>query len=623
MEVYKCEECEQISPEFYCEICQEAMCNLCDEAIHRNGKRRHHFRAILCKNCRRVSKKLCNTCKVTTCECCSLMHPDHDLVSLSLIYTTVLYWDIGNNSPGKEEIKLTLEKLQKVYPGLKKMKIFGKSIALEKNIEGCAEIEFLLVEDEADLRMVFIDISLLYHYYGHFIIVSPNVQMYKPYLMQIITSGKFDKIKCAFDIMNTVEVDVGDIVYDDKGQKSAEASKLVMTAANQDKIEAQCQWIIGHLKNMAGKGKLVHIVNEFEKLVSETLKIDLQSTQEVFDYLAEHKLITILERKYTSLLTQKTISLCISSLTIEVLSWAILSLKQDEMLPTERAIQARVKEAFDYKVSSEEWKELLDLCIKSQKNPEILYTSSSKFSLFSNNLYETTIQGFKLKKYKDLIFNNETYLIYPLNEKWLAYDKYLKVSDVLRIKETEIWKEFMNFFSQYFFEENFEAKAIPGGRYGCAQFLKSFASDILKECSVGKLNYIVQLAIDEDLLRYQKNLLVWTSCLKVPEEDLAKAKLVAVQKSLENILVDFKEGVSLAQLPGILNKSMEFTLDLQELGFAKLKDLVVSIPGVQIVKKANKHQYAVFQRPRNNPRQNSLLATSSQNLQVISPYGSY
>lgn len=53
------------------------------------------------------------------------------------------------------------------------------------------------------------------------------------------------------------------------------------------------------------------------------------------------------------------LGLKIDRLTLEVLHWILRSLRNDEMLPSERAILSRVKEAFDIKPSEEEWESLL------------------------------------------------------------------------------------------------------------------------------------------------------------------------------------------------------------------------------------------------------------------------
>ena len=60
--------------------------------------------------------------------------------------------------------------------------------------------------------------------------------------------------------------------------------------------------------------------------------------------------------------------------------------------------------------------------------------------------------------------------------------------------------------------------AIPGGRYGCAQFVKSCGPDLLKALSLGRLAHMVQQAVSDDLLRYHKTLLIWTNKIQKLEE---------------------------------------------------------------------------------------------------------
>ena len=51
-------------------------------------------------------------------------------------------------------------------------------------------------------------------------------------------------------------------------------------------------------------------------------------------------------------------------------------------------------------------------------------------------------------------------------------------------------------------------KTIPGGRYGCVQFVKMFGPKSLEVCSLGKLSMFVQEAINRGLIRYHKTLLI-------------------------------------------------------------------------------------------------------------------
>lgn len=56
-----------------------------------------------------------------------------------------------------------------------------------------------------------------------------------------------------------------------------------------------------------------------------------------------------------------------------------------------------------------------------------------------------------------------------------------------------------------------DLRMIPGGRYGCTQFLKICGPDAIRKCSVGKTTQMVQLAIKEDVLRHLKTQIVWST----------------------------------------------------------------------------------------------------------------
>ena len=56
-----------------------------------------------------------------------------------------------------------------------------------------------------------------------------------------------------------------------------------------------------------------------------------------------------------------------------------------------------------------------------------------------------------------------------------------------------------------------DLRMIPGGRYGCTQFLKICGPEDIQKCSVGKTTQMVQLAIKEDVLRHLKTQIVWST----------------------------------------------------------------------------------------------------------------
>ena len=60
-------------------------------------------------------------------------------------------------------------------------------------------------------------------------------------------------------------------------------------------------------------------------------------------------------------------------------------------------------------------------------------------------------------------------------------------------------------------------------------------------------------------------------------KQIVEVKLNFVKNALLETLAENKNGISLAQLPQHLKKKLPFPLDLNELGFPKLKDLVSSM----------------------------------------------
>lgn len=72
-----------------------------------------------------------------------------------------------------------------------------------------------------------------------------------------------------------------------------------------------------------------------------------------------------------------------------------------------------------------------------------------------------------------------------------------------------------------------------------------------------------------------------------------KGKLRIVKDALIEVLAESKNGVSLAQLPMQLKKKLPFTLDLNELGFAKLKYLLETMDDEIMVELINyNHPFA-------------------------------
>ena len=72
-----------------------------------------------------------------------------------------------------------------------------------------------------------------------------------------------------------------------------------------------------------------------------------------------------------------------------------------------------------------------------------------------------------------------------------------------------------------------------------------------------------------------------------------QAKLSVVKNALIEILAESKTGMSLAQLPLYMRRKLPFQLDLNELGFPKLKDLILSMSDrIKLELRGHNHPFA-------------------------------
>jgi len=389
-----------------------------------------------------------------------------------------------------------------------------------------------------------------------------------------------------------------------------EACPVMQRFVRKAEQDASHDQLLSALKELAEKGQIMHETREFVQYFSQKFRISSDRTMEIINSASRLDIVHLTERQFGNIKSMSFISMKLSSLSLESLLWTLRSLRLDEMIPTERAIMSRMKEAFEFKPSPIQWDNLLDACkgFYQEKHHHTKSAPAEKqgidFSIFmhqqgdSEPLFTTDqIPEFIIRDINDPVTGQDTHAIFPKGEEWESVDHLIKGGDVIHIKQTKEWQNFVEFLERYFSSAGpkiDESTAIPGGRYGCAQFLK-LCAPTLQSSSLGKLSYMVQLAIDEDLLRYQRTLLVWTpvTTKKNYEEDNAN-KLRAVQLAVVEVLKENRGGISLAQLPLYLKRKLSFHLDLQELGFSKLKDLLLTIPNVEIVLKGTNHPFAIW-----------------------------
>jgi hypothetical protein len=372
--------------------------------------------------------------------------------------------------------------------------------------------------------------------------------------------------------------------------------------------------------SLARQGDLMIPKNQFnEKLREEMLNFKITLTDEILNYLKINKVIHVTTRKFGEWGNFDYVSMFLEEISIESLDWCLRSLRKDRMTPREKLVYSRLKECFGVNLSNQDWRgHLKYLLAQSQKKPleRRVLINFKKCNL-----------SFLLSIEKEQEKNNEILVIYPDGKEY-------SVDDTKEFDENDqkLWKEFLEFFDRFFessqssdyssrrnspstssnnwtssveniFTKEISkkppytphksiSKIIPGGKYGAAQFVKFCGPERLKSLSLGKLSIFVQEAISRNVLIYKKTNLMKAENINIKKEiliDLTKGtfskesvrlnpgkqeKLKQVQRIILNILSANKEGVTLSKLPKLINENLHNKLDLQELGFSKLKQLL-------------------------------------------------
>ena len=267
------------------------------------------------------------------------------------------------------------------------------------------------------------------------------------------------------------------------------------------------------------------------------------------------------------------VGLKIKEVDMQVCLSVLRSLKIDEIFPSEKAIQSRIREVFSIKLAASSWQVL----IQKMQNSKV----ASKFSLFSQD--SEALFDFQQISYEE----EKSFAIYPKGEKWVSSDQF---GDIKIIKSSQEWTLMLEFLSNFFNIPDGNSH-LTGGKYGCALLLKHFSA--LSSLSIGKLTYMIQTAINEDIMRYQKTLLVFSqNCqIKLPSK-LVQERLENIREQINKILKAKPAGVPLAQIPILLKRRLKFSLKIPELGYKKLKDLLKVFPEVYLYPESSKNPSA-------------------------------
>lgn len=595
----KCEECFSSEALFLCIECEQALCKVCEESLHKGGKRRSHNRPLVCRNCRNQAVTQCIQCVQNLCLNCHPSHSSHSLQSITAQKRIGVFWDLSScrlNRP--EDIQMVVTEIQQKIGPSEFIKTYGDPWGKWKDSLSAFGIISVHKSGIKTYEALLLDLSIsLNTGLTHVLVISAQSQTFTPHLLQL----KSNIPKVEFWLSSRIL-----------------PLQIQETLVEENKVQrnSYLDVIVNYLKDEAIKGNVLIELAEFLQVISGKLKLDGEEVGRILETAEKSGLVFISCKEFDKT-TTNFVSLRMENCSLECLIWTLRSLRLDEMLPSEKAIQARMREVFDFKPSPNDWQNL----IQQARGHSHSSSAPAEFSLFSKS---PSLPKFTFKEITDQSNGSRTLLIYPNGENWSALDNHSKYGDYLNIKETAEWKDFLRFLECYFTPKGIrrpkkeeEQKAIPGGRYGCAQFIKICGPPALKNCSLGKLSYMVQLAINEDYLRYQRTLLIWTTNNQgiISRSEMLR-KLQIIKSTIISLLEKSQDGVSLAQLPLYLKRSLNFPLNISELGFAKLKDLLATFPEVAIELRDTNHPFAVLCRDNKYipPRVESILGCISMAL---------
>ena len=560
-----------------CNECDQALCQICDEKIHRGGTRKTHIRPTVCSSCKSEAVIHCKDCSVQLCGTCEFSHTLHSIKAVSSSHKLGVFWDLSSvrlNRP--EDITFLIKEIEDSLGKIEIFKSYGDTWGKWKDFLSNYGVSSVHKSEIKSYESLLLDVSHCPTWgLSQILVISGQASNFLPHLNQIKSS--FPSVS-VYTSLTILPIQVKEVLEQGKNEK-----KLL-----------HLEVVLNYLKEQAFKGLVIIEYKELAQVISLRLNLDLDEVSQVVDQAEQARVVFISYKEFDKV-KSKFVSLKVDTCGLEVLTWTLRSLSVDEMLPSEKAVMARMREVFDLKPSPNEWQGLM-----ARARGHSHSSSAPEFSLFS---WSPSLPKFIFDKMYEQASGTHTTLIYPAGEKWHALDHDSKSGDYLGLKDTAEWKEFIRFLEEYFKakprsrSKETEQKSIPGGRYGCAQFLKLLGPGCLRKLSLGRLSYMVQLAINDTYLRYDRTLILWTSNsqLSLPKEEVYK-KTQALKAAVISILGKSVEGVSLAQLPMHLKKSVKFSYNINDLGFAKLKDLLNTIPQVQIELRNVNHPFAVLKK---------------------------
>jgi hypothetical protein len=245
--------------------------------------------------------------------------------------------------------------------------------------------------------------------------------------------------------------------------------------------------------------------------------------------------------------------------TQNLINWVVKSLVFDELTVSKKTVASRIKKVFGIWVGEEEWKGL-------------------KFKFFTERRTKSLSTG------KRICFQNV-----KKNNKGL--DSYK--NDHFSIRHSDCFEEFLLFVEGYY--NNHYRQGVQMSRFGLALIVKYSGPHSLRFLSIGKLIYMTNLCINEGLLRVNSGKIFWTKDFKILDSHLYSKFKDLKQKIIETILKS--ENLNLSNLRQKLKSMKNTEINLNEFGYSKLRDLMKSIPEIELSNQCLKLKSKVIMNP--------------------------
>jgi len=656
---YLCENCkEEAIGEVFCDDCGQVLCLECDKIIHNKGKRARHEREGVSSVC---LERVANMILVTG----SFLQQQVDLSNSREEFLEVLRDLEKRSCVEKEKGKLSLVILvddvenagYELFSELVKEENF-KNVLLYKAFSDA----FSSVEESKENSLMMHAVELFGRIEVLYLFGTAQneqiVHLFEDKVEEIFTSSgsssakevdaavQSDSLKFLDQMIpfsqDTFSQD-GDfltpaaesyiesfqsfkdddfVVVNEKENMNPNAQKPKVL--NQQRVKEIESFVLKELTQTAKMGEPLILKEVMIGKIQKTFQIGDMQVELLMSDFQSRELIHSVIRKFLNYSPYHYFGLLLKGLDVASLIYVLKSIKNDRMTPTEKLILSRIKECYGLKIDQNQWKSILTSISSSQS--------------------ADPMHPLKLKQISDPVTQMETHAIYLTNEdwiqedqgevdyssnEWILFERFL--NEFFKDEQKEIpmevsqrrgsrWNSSVeNILSKTCFENDHEkslsnsgeTKAIPGGRYGCVQFLKYCGPEGLKSQSLGKLSLLVQAAINKGIVKYHKTLLIKNTSYQEETADSRnnldfeseilhslneqrKNKLIStVREALLEILMENSTGIALAQIPFQLKRKLKMSVDFQELGYAKLKDFLASMKNLITFEASNSNHIIV------------------------------